>query len=320
MELRHLRYFVAVAEEQSFTRAAERLWIAQPGLSQQVRALERELGVELLERHSRGVIPTEAGALFLEKARAALAAVDGAIAAGRDAGAGLVGHLRVGVGTHARSELGPNLLEAFRAERPSVEVTVIEAHSDTLLRDVRHGRLDAAVVLGPVSSGELESMRLREERVLVAVGEGHPLARCVKVEAQDLDGETVVVSGDRDGGGYDQRVRELLGTLGVHAHLRTAGYGAALLSPVRAGGAVALLTRSGADVGAGVVARSLDPASMFRFDLAWLSGTPSPALSGFVDVCRRTAAAGTGLRVHPGGRATTPARRHEVTALAARAA
>jgi DNA-binding transcriptional LysR family regulator len=277
-------------------------------------------GVQLLERHSRGVILTEAGELFLDKARTALAAVDGALAAGRDAAAGVVGHLRVGVGTHARSELGPKLLEAFREDRPSVDITVMEAHSDTLLRDVRDGRLDAAVVLGPVLSAELESVCLREERVLVAVGDGHPLAGRAQVHAGDLDGETVVISGDRDGGGYDQRVRDLLGALGVRAHIRTAGYGASLLAPVRSGGAVALLSRSGADVGSGVVARSLEPAASFRFDLAWSTGTPSPTLRAFIDVSRRTTGGANGLRVHPGGKASTPVPAFPAPALASTAA
>jgi DNA-binding transcriptional LysR family regulator len=103
VELRHLRYFVAIAEEQSFTRAAERLWVAQPGLSTQVRRLESELGVKLLERHTRGVSLTEAGALFLERARVALAAAESAGATGRDLEAGVVGSLRLGVASEARS-------------------------------------------------------------------------------------------------------------------------------------------------------------------------------------------------------------------------
>ena len=97
MELRHLRYFVAIAEEQSFTRAAERLWIAQPGLSTQMRRLEDELGIQLLERHSRGINLTRAGELFLERARAVLAASDLAAATGRDLEAGVVGSVRLGV-------------------------------------------------------------------------------------------------------------------------------------------------------------------------------------------------------------------------------
>src|SRR6201995_1194610 len=88
MELRHLRYFVAIAEERSFTRAAERLWIAQPGLATHVRRLEAELGVRLLDRHPRGVSLTQAGEVFLERARVAVAAADTALATGRDLRAG----------------------------------------------------------------------------------------------------------------------------------------------------------------------------------------------------------------------------------------
>src|SRR5947208_5868665 len=107
MELRHLRYFVAVAEERSFTRAAERLWVAQPGLSTQIRRLETELGVKLFERHTRGADLTQAGELFLERARVALAAADAAGATGRDLEAGLVGRLRLGIASGARWRPAP---------------------------------------------------------------------------------------------------------------------------------------------------------------------------------------------------------------------
>src|SRR5271167_4546023 len=99
MELKHLRYFVAIAEERSFTRAAERLWVAQPGLSTQIRRLEAELGIVLFERHTRGVDLTEAGAPFLERARVALAAADVARATGRDLQSGVVGSIRLGLAT-----------------------------------------------------------------------------------------------------------------------------------------------------------------------------------------------------------------------------
>ncbi|HME04603.1 MAG TPA: LysR family transcriptional regulator, partial [Solirubrobacteraceae bacterium] len=102
MELRHLRYFVAIAEERSFTRAAERLWVAQPGLSTQIRRLERELGMRLFERHTRGVDLTAAGELFLEHARAALAAADLARATGDDIQSGVVGTLRLGLSSAPR--------------------------------------------------------------------------------------------------------------------------------------------------------------------------------------------------------------------------
>src|ERR1700739_4438004 len=102
MELRHLRYFVAIAEERSFTRAAERLWVAQPGLSTQIRRLETELGVRLFDRHSRGVEMTDAGELLLERARGVLAAAHKASATGEDVRAGLSGTLRLGVSSGPR--------------------------------------------------------------------------------------------------------------------------------------------------------------------------------------------------------------------------
>src|SRR6188768_2158908 len=113
MELRHLRYFVAIAEERSFTRASERLWVAQPGLSTQIRRLEEELGVKLFERHTRGVDLTEAGTVFLERARATLAAAEDARATVSDLESGLVGAIRLGLATGARSQLVPSLLERF---------------------------------------------------------------------------------------------------------------------------------------------------------------------------------------------------------------
>src|SRR3954449_12246279 len=145
MELRHLRYFVTIAEEKSFTRAAERLWVAQPGLSTQIRRLEEELGVKLFERHTRGVDLTEAGMVFLERARAALVAAEDARATGSDLESGLAGTLRLGLATGARAQLVPLLLEHFAASRPDVEITVIESHGGTLLRDLRDGRLDALI-------------------------------------------------------------------------------------------------------------------------------------------------------------------------------
>src|SRR4029079_15677875 len=118
MELRHLRYFVAIAEERSFTRAAERLWIAQPGVSSQTRPLEAELGVTLLERHSRGVDLTDAGALFLERARAVLAAVEAAASVGRDLRDGLAGPLLRGSASASPRRVAAAGLRDARAVPP----------------------------------------------------------------------------------------------------------------------------------------------------------------------------------------------------------
>ena len=146
MELHQLAYFVAVAEEGNFTRAAERLHVAQPGVSAQVRRLERELGQELLDRSGRTVRLTDVGAAALPHARAALAAVQG-VREAVDELAGLVrGQVAIGAVTSAGPVGLPDLLAGFHERYPAVEITLSEANSDTMLAALREGRLDLAVV------------------------------------------------------------------------------------------------------------------------------------------------------------------------------
>ncbi|MEV4144648.1 LysR family transcriptional regulator [Amycolatopsis sp. NPDC049691] len=146
MELHQLAYFVAVAEEGSFTRAAERLHVAQPGVSAQVKRLERELGQELLDRSGRTVRLTDVGAAALPHARAALAAVQG-VREAVDELAGLVrGQVAIGAVTSAGPVRLPDLLARFHERYPAVEITLAEANSDAMLAALREGRLDLAVV------------------------------------------------------------------------------------------------------------------------------------------------------------------------------
>jgi DNA-binding transcriptional LysR family regulator len=277
MELRHLRYFVAVAEEQSFTRAAERLWVAQPGLSTQIRRLEEELGVTLFERHTRGANLTDAGRVFLERARATLAAADDARATGNDLESGLVGTIRLGLATEASSELVPSLLERFAASRPDVEITVIESHGGTLVRDLRDGRLDALIAPSVFGSPELHRISLGTEAWAVLVGPGHRLARPGPVTSDELDGEEVLVTGHRDGAGYDRAVAAMLAELGLSPALRRGGPGPALLGPVADGQALALGTAAGPAL-SDVLVRPLRPARDVSFELLWRDESPAPAL------------------------------------------
>ena len=281
MELRHLRYFVTIAEEKSFTRAAERLWVAQPGLSTQIRRLEEELGVKLFDRHTRGVDLTDAGRVFLERARAALAAADDARATGSDLESGLVGTIRLGLATGVRSQLVPSLLERFAADRPDVEITVIESHGGTLLRGLRDGRLDALIAPSVFGSPELHRTSLGSEPWAVLVGPGHRLAQPGPVTADELDGEEVVVTGHRDGAGYDRAVAETLSDLGLSPALRRGGPGPALFGPVADGQALALSTAAGA-AASDVLVRPLRPARDVSFELLWSDETPAPALREFI--------------------------------------
>lgn len=290
MELRHLRYFVAIAEEQSFTRASERLWVAQPGLSTQIRRLEEELGVTLFARHTRGVDLTDAGSVFLERARVALAAVDDALATGKELALGLVGTLRLGLATEARPPFTASLLEGFGASRPDMEVTVIESHGGTLVRDLRDGRLDALIAPSLFGSPELDRISLGSEPWAVLVGPGHRLARPGPVASDELSGEEVVVTGHRDGAGYDRAVAEVLSDLGVSPTLTRGGPGPALFGPVAEGRALAMSTP---EMGVGnFVARPLRPVREVGFELLWCDQVPAPALREFIRAAESLAGAG----------------------------
>jgi DNA-binding transcriptional LysR family regulator len=277
MELRHLRYFVAIAEERSFTRAAERLWIAQPGLSSQIRRLEAELGVRLFERHTRGVDLTDAGELLLERARATLAAADAALSTGRDLQAGLVGTVRLGLPVEAPAEFASSLLAAFGRDHPDVEVTVFESYGGALMRDLRDGRIDAVIAPSLFGSAELRCLRLGAEPWVVLVGRGHRLWTPGSLDARELHGESVVVTGHRDGAGYDRAVGDVLTGLGVTPVLQRGGPGPALHTAVAAGEALALTTAA-ASTGGEMVVRTLDPVRRVRFALLSRDETPAPAL------------------------------------------
>ncbi|MEV5505341.1 LysR family transcriptional regulator [Streptomyces orinoci] len=178
MELRQLEYFVAVVEEASFTRAAERLHIAQPGVSAQVRKLERELGQELLDRTGRTICPTEAGLAVLPYARAALAAVDAA----RHAVEELTGLVRGQVTLGTVTSLGPairlpELLDTFHRAHPAVEIGLQEDTSERLLQSLRNGGVDLAVV--SLAGDPPEGIGCRvvaRETLVLAVAHDDPLA------------------------------------------------------------------------------------------------------------------------------------------------
>jgi DNA-binding transcriptional LysR family regulator len=283
LELRHLRYFVAIAEEGSFTRAAERLWVAQPGLSTHIRRLEAELGVKLFERHTRGVDLTEAGELFLERARVALAAVETASATGRDLEAGMIGSLRLGVAGGARWRPTADLLRGFARRRPGVELTVLEGHGGTLWRDLRDRRLDAVIASAGHGSPDLTTMELGSEPWVALMGIRHPLAGIGAVTATELERERIAVTGHRDGAGFDRAVSELLAELGVTAELVPGPPGLALHAAVAEHGVVALTTAPEA-LPAGVIARRLDPHRALSFELLSRDEEPSPALAAFISL------------------------------------
>jgi len=283
MELRHLRYFVAIAEERNFTRAAERLWVAQPGLSTQIRRLEAELGVQLFDRHTRGVDLTDAGQLFLERARAALSAADAAGATGRDLQTGTVGTLRVGIATSTRCRRASALLAQYARERRGVQLTLLEGYAGTLWRDLRERRLDAVIAASGSASPDLLRLELGSEPWVALVGVGHRLATPGPMSAADLHGERVAVTAHRDGATYDRAVAHILAELGVSAALVPTAPGPALYAGVADGDVIALTTLA-EPLRDDVLTRPLVPHRTLAFELLWRDETPAPVLSAFIDV------------------------------------
>ncbi len=178
MELRHLRYFIAVAEEKHMTRAAERLGIQQPPLSMQIRALEKELGVQLFRRQPRGMELTDAGVAFLDQARVILEQVDRALATTRRTARGEQGRVVVGFTSSAPFHpFVPRVIRAFREMSPLVSLVLEESGSSELVQGLHDEEIDAAFIRSPVADVVGLTVRpLLQEKMVVALPKGHPLA------------------------------------------------------------------------------------------------------------------------------------------------
>jgi DNA-binding transcriptional LysR family regulator len=192
MELRHLRYFVAVAEELNFSRAALRLHIAQPALSNQIKALETELGVQLLERTRRVVRLTEAGKTLLSDARPLLADAQTAELHARGAQKGESGTIHIGyVLTTANARLA-SIIKAFRQSYPGVQPDLAQLATGAQITGLKNRQLDVGFVRPPVNAPEIETEIIGEEKMVLAVASEDPLARKKRLTWQDLNGRTVL--------------------------------------------------------------------------------------------------------------------------------
>lgn len=195
MELRHLRYFLAVAQELNFRRAAEVLGMAQPPLSSQIRDLENELGVKLFRRVPKGAELTEAGVAFLSAVPVVFEKIEHAVKTARKGNRGEIGQLRVGyTGSAAFNQVVPRSVLAFRRAYSAVEVTLQELNTPHLLDQLNRRMLDAAFIRpGAESPPGFTVTLLDEEPMMVVVPAGHRLARKYAVELSELRSESFVM-------------------------------------------------------------------------------------------------------------------------------
>ncbi|HEX3786304.1 MAG TPA: LysR substrate-binding domain-containing protein [Pseudonocardiaceae bacterium] len=193
MELRHLVSFLAVAEERHFGRAAARLHLAQPSLSQQIQRLERTVGVTLVERTSHQVRLTPAGEVLRELARNIVAQVEEATTAVREVALGRAGTLRVGYNFLAGQKILPTALARMNSMLPNVEVTLVENRTGPQLDALSHGALDVALVYGRPSAIEFRSRPLVQVPLVAVVGRGHSWAGRSRISFSELAGQRCIL-------------------------------------------------------------------------------------------------------------------------------
>jgi DNA-binding transcriptional LysR family regulator len=295
MELRHLRYFVAVAEEKHITRAAERLGMQQPPLSQQIRALERELDVQLLRRKPRGVELTDAGSAFLADARAILSHIDHAFATTKRTARGEQGEVVVGFTSSAPFHpFVPRIIRAYRDAFPRVSLTLEEGGTTELIDDLRNERIDAAFIRTAIANQEgIVVSTLLQEAMIVALPRGHALSRHKSALAlQALAGETFIVYRRRSGPGLYDAILAACNAAGFSPRIgQEAPRIVATLNLVAAGLGISLvpesLQRMHMD---GVVFRRLTGAAQPKAPLYLASrrGETSAPVRRFLEVVRRS--------------------------------
>lgn len=294
MDLRLLRAFIAVAEELHFTRAAQRLHMAQPPLSRQIRQLEEELGVLLLNRARRRVELTAPGRQFLASAREILAQVDRAVAQVRRMGLGETGRLAIGmISSVAFEETLPRVLRAYRARYPDVSISLMEMGADEQMQALREERIQIGFLRPPLREHGLALTPFIREPLVAVLPAGHPLAARRRIPLRALAGDPfVVVPRSRALGGLDlvleacgragftpevaQEALELQSVIGFVA----AGFGVSLLP-----GTAAKLVHSGV-----AFVALAPPERLVEIPAVHLPEHASPLIAGFLEVLRATAA------------------------------
>ncbi|HEY1689007.1 MAG TPA: LysR substrate-binding domain-containing protein [Solirubrobacteraceae bacterium] len=313
VEARELRYFVTVADELHFGRAAQRMLIALPALSRGIRRLEQELGVDLFVRDSHKVDLTSAGQALLNPARDALACFDEALVSTCEIGGkALAATLTVGVSPLLRHRLGPAIFERFALTYPGVRVSRREEFGALLIEELLARRLDVVLALAPARQQELTYEPVRDAEAAILISERHPLAGRKKVSLSELRREPFQLASAEGSPMLRKRVIELC----QEAGFEPARFSVPIdydedLVHIRRGEAVALISRFYVeDLPAGVSLLELASAPRMSFELVRHRERPSPALARFAEVVRQVSKLSyeeldTYLRVEPRGRQAT---------------
>ena len=289
VELRHLRYFIAVAEELNFSRAAERMHMAQPPLSAAIRQLERDVGVDLFVRTTREVRLTDPGHAFLAGARRTLEDADRAAEDARRAGAGELGRLRIAFSWSTRFETLPALGRAFRASHPDVELLAQEMWNARMPPAFRNGSIDIALSLCPEIAADLELAPIRKERLVALLPRTHPLAREEAIPLSALAAEDFIVFPREIAPRLHDAFMAIYRRAGFEPRVRNesfhTGWDLGVLAEIPAVGVAPQTVAGGLPDGIVGVALS-EPTDSLETCLVWRADDTSPAVAAFVAVAR----------------------------------
>ena len=303
IEVRHLRYFIAVAEEMHFGRAAERLHMAQSPLSHQIRQLERRLGVLLLERDHHVIGVTDAGATFLDEARAVLASLDRAVERTRRAGQGEVGRISVGYVPEMTAEVLPQSLRAHRQRFPDVAIDLCQGMTGGLLQALRERQVHVGFVRSPGASDDLWYEELVREELYVARPESTD-ADTGRIDLADLSGQTLLVPTLESARGLRQDIEAAMSSVRLAPRgVREATSPTAMLLLVAAGAGSALVPASVARSFPlpGVEFRSLVQAPTTSGGMCWRRGDTSSVVAAFLETTREVVENAPGVKSHTAG-------------------
>jgi DNA-binding transcriptional LysR family regulator len=295
MELRQLSSFVAVAEELHFRRAAERLHLAQPSVSQQISTLEAELGVQLFQRNRRGAALTAAGEALLPEARELLARADQAAALARSTGAGERGRLRLSLTRSLTGGIAGAIVAEYRRRYPAVELELSVGNTMLHIEQLLEGDIDVGFVRPPLEQPALEELVLDREPMVCVLPKGHPLAQRTTVRPRDLQDEPLVWWPESHGPGAWREVRrEVYGEPPWRPIDRTEPEEERIVSAVAEGAGISfiMLERSRSlRIPGAVYRRFASPEPTMGIALAWRRGDTLPTLKRLREVATRAAQA-----------------------------
>ena len=290
MELRQLKYFVTVAEELNFRRAAERLYMEQPPLSRQIRQLEDELGAQLFHRSKRGVALTGAGEAFLDEAKLTLAQAERAMKAAQQAVAAQVQKLTIGFSICAFNRVLPEIIQTFRQQFPEVMVTLTEMSTEAQIAALLNDKIDIGFIHGPLAHPDIFTLTLLSEPLVIALPLNHPLTEREQIELRSLKNEPFVLCPQHVKPELYSQIMQLCQQAGFQPHVvQEASPPEVMLGFVQSGMGISLVA-AGAQTRhtIGVVYRPLTtPTPILEIAAAWRKAVVSPVLEHFLAVVKQ---------------------------------